>query len=201
MPGCPSPQHRPSRRRGKTSTSARDPRRRDGAQVGRLPTPGVVERVHSDEHVAWARVSPPHASANDRTIVFRAGHIRRGGDRGIPDVAFRGRRLRLGAKSGRWFRASTAGTDSGTPAGAAVLAQVRPNTITGWLARGGPKRKPFPPVRRAPPRPDHLAADSRRPRSRPDAPLASQPLNLLDHHTGRPDAAAKRQPLKITWQG
>ena len=29
-------------------------------------------------------------------------------------------------------------------AGAAVLARVKPRTITSWLARKGPKRRPFP---------------------------------------------------------
>ncbi len=29
-------------------------------------------------------------------------------------------------------------------AGAAVLAQVKPKTLTGWLSRGGPKKRPFP---------------------------------------------------------
>ncbi|MER6738560.1 helix-turn-helix transcriptional regulator [Streptomyces puniciscabiei] len=29
-------------------------------------------------------------------------------------------------------------------AGAAALVRVNPKTITGWLARGGPKKRPFP---------------------------------------------------------
>lgn len=29
-------------------------------------------------------------------------------------------------------------------AGAAALVRVNPKTITGWLARGGPKKQPFP---------------------------------------------------------
>lgn len=33
-------------------------------------------------------------------------------------------------------------------AGAAALARVSPKTITSWLARKGPKRRPFPPPRR-----------------------------------------------------
>lgn len=33
-------------------------------------------------------------------------------------------------------------------AGAAALAGVKPKTLTGWLTRGGPARRPFPPPTR-----------------------------------------------------
>ncbi|NEB76278.1 helix-turn-helix domain-containing protein [Streptomyces sp. SID14478] len=33
-------------------------------------------------------------------------------------------------------------------AGAAALVRVNPKTITSWLARGGPKKRPFPPPHR-----------------------------------------------------